>query len=132
MRGTRTTNAYHENEVCAGEAYQMSEMFRGKAVIPGLAEIFRQIYLVPCEENEENYKRVVGSGIQPEDKSLGHFIMDERDVCEKIATPAGDVTAVTLHQRQDFETLCRCITHDYSGKPLPATMGAIHIRKIVS
>lgn len=109
----------------------MGVLFSGREVIPGLAARYKQLYLVPRPENEEAYRQITSQGKEPPAYDLSHFVMNDADVCETVATPAGEVMAVTLHERSDFETVLRCAGHDFSQKPYPATLGAQHISGLI-
>lgn len=103
----------------------MSEIVSGKEVLPYLAQIYPQLYLVPGEPGaEEAYKEIVLGGEQAESDSLSHFIMNDADCLELVDTPAGSVRVVTLHERRDFEMFLwimanKCVPYD-----VPATQGA--------
>ena len=47
----------------------------GSAVIPYLAEMYKQLYIRPAEDTLEQYKAVVLAGEEPASRSLSHFIM---------------------------------------------------------
>ena len=104
----------------------------GKETLPYLAELYQQLYLTPTEEGNPAYKSIVLAGEDAEKKDLSHFVMDERDSCVLMETPAGQVRAVTLHQRQDFETALHCIAGKCCIKPIPATQGASILDGVIS
>lgn len=109
----------------------MENTYGGK-VLPALAEIYPQLYLVPGDENTEAYKSVVRRGDIPEIKSLSHFITDERDSCVTENTPAGDITIVTLNTRRDFETFLNIMANKCRVKEIPVTQGASIIDGIIN
>ena len=84
----------------------------GRQVLPYLAELFQQLYLKPEPEGNPLYKSVVLAGEDAPDNDLSHFIMDERDSCVLLDTPAGPVRTV----RQSASSLAgsssrmRCMT----------------------
>ena len=104
----------------------------GKETLPYLAELYQQLYLSPTEEGNPAYKSIVLAGEDAEKKDLSHFVMDERDSCVLMETPAGQVRAVTLHQRQDFETALHCIAGKCCIKPIPDTQGASILDCVIS
>ena len=104
----------------------------GKEVLPYLAELYQQLYLPPTEEGNPAYKPVVLAGEEAEKKDLSHFVMDDRDSCVLMDTPAGQVRAVTLHQRKDFETALNCIGSRCRITPVPATQGASILDGVIS
>lgn len=98
----------------------------GMTVIEQLAETYPQLYLDPDKADTGEYKSCVLQGKRPEECSLSHFAMDERDSAESVETPAGTAQVITLHNRHDFEVLVRCMMAAKNGPRdiIPATMGA--------
>ncbi len=104
----------------------------GKQVLPYLAQRFQQLYLKPEPEGNPLYRSVVLAGEDAPSQDLSHFVMDERDSCVLLDTPAGSVRAVTLHQRSDFETALNCIAMKTRVTEIPATQGASILDGVIS
>ncbi|MBR3631016.1 MAG: hypothetical protein IKN55_11185 [Oscillospiraceae bacterium] len=104
----------------------------GRQVIPALADIFRQLYLVPGEESQQLYKGVVLRGEEPPTNSLAHFITSDRDRCSFEQTPAGEVRVIVLDERQDFETFLRIMANRCAAVEIPRTQGASIISGIIN
>ncbi len=104
----------------------------GRQVLPYLAKLFQQLYLKPEPEGNPLYKSVVLAGEDAPENDLSHFIMDERDSCVLLDTPAGPVRTVTLHQRRDFETALHCIATKTKITDIPATQGASILDGVIS
>ena len=96
----------------------------GKEVLPYLAEIYQQLYLIPGPEAEKEYPEIVQSGQSAGSKDLSHFRMNEKDSLELEETPAGSVQVVTLHERQDFERFMQIMANRCAPVEIPATQGA--------
>ena len=55
-------------------------MIKGKDVLPYLAQIYWQLYIVPGQPDSENmYNDTVRKGLKPLSEDLSHFIMHEED-----------------------------------------------------
>ena len=104
----------------------------GKDLIPSLAELYKQLYIRPAEDALETYKDVVLAGEEPPSRSLSHFIMHEQDSVVYEETPAGPVLAVTLNERQDFETFLQIIANKCMPVTIPATQGATLLDGVIS
>ena len=97
---------------------------RGADVILSLAKIYPQLYLTPCPEGAEEYKKVVEYGEMPQSSSLSHFKCSDEDSLTMENTPAGPVPVITLHERADFELFLQIMGHRCVPKKIPATQGA--------
>ncbi len=104
----------------------------GKDVIPALAEVYQQLYLVPGDEGAEAYKKIVRSGKDASVKSLEHFHMSDKDSCRMEKTPAGDVMVVTLNDRHDFELFLQIMAECCVKTEIPPSQGASIIDGIVN
>ena len=97
---------------------------RGADAIKTLAEIYPQLYLEPGPAGAEEYKKIVECGEQPQSRSLSHFTCSEDDLLTEETTPAGNVSVITLHNREDFELFLQIVAHRCVPKDIPATQGA--------
>ena len=105
----------------------------GKEALESLADIYRQIYIDPGAENAgELYEAAVKRGIDPDKKSLSHFISDPRDTHEMVSTPAGEVRVITLHRRADFEMLLIIMGNRCRIKEIPKTQGASNLNGLIN
>ena len=93
-------------------------------ILQPLAEIYPQLYLTPGEEGAEQFRRVVGRGEDPPTHSLDHFRGSPRDSVTTETTPAGDVTVITLGDRQDFELFLQIMGNRCIPEKIPVTQGA--------
>ena len=96
------------------------------SVLAALARDYPQLYLDPDRDSQEEYRRVVLRGQEPEQKSLAHYAGDVHDRDEREATPAGPVRVVTLGSRRDFELVLRGLMAAKDGPQamIPSTQGA--------
>ncbi len=74
-----------------------------------LAEIWPQLYLNPDHADQQQFRKTVLSGEEPDIKDLSHFECDPLDSEEMQETPVGLIRVVTLHNRKDYETFIRCM-----------------------
>ncbi len=107
-------------------------LISGRGTLAFLAAYYPQLYLRPGEEGEKLYPDVVLRFQDVKDRSLSHFICSDRDLCRLIHTPAGDVLAATLGERQDFENCLRIITARCRMIDIPRTQGASFISGVIS
>ena len=107
-------------------------MWRGRQVIENLAEIYQQLYLAPGEESENLYPQIVRRGQPAPVRTLTHFHLSDSDICELLTTPAGDVMAVTLSDRSDFETFIRIMSEKCCPVAVPTTQGALIIDGVIN
>ena len=105
---------------------------QGSEVLEYLAGLYPQIYLLPTEEGNPLYRDVVLSGEDAPEHTLSHFITDPNDCLTMENTPAGEVMAVTMTNRSDFETLLRIMAHKCKTVPVPATQGASILDGVIS
>ena len=105
---------------------------QGRQVLPVMAKSFQQLDLAPRPEGNPHYREVVLAGEDAPQKDLSHFFMDERDTSVFLDTPAGEVRAVTLHDRRDFETALNCIGNKTRTAEIPATQGASILDGVIS
>ena len=111
----------------------MPEMnWAGREVIPSLAEIYQQLYVVPSENGAEQYREIVLKGHPPARKNLDHFITSDNDSCCTEHTPAGDATVITLDERADFEMFLQIMCNRCTPQEIPATQGAVHVSGIIN
>ena len=97
---------------------------KGTEVIPYLAGIWPQIYLLPTPEGNPLYQAVVLSGEDAPTHSLSHFRGSPEDIITREETPAGPVIAVTITDRADFEMITRILGHKCRLDVIPASQGA--------
>ena len=112
-------------------AYTDREFF-GRGTIPGLAEIFEQIYIAPGPEGEKLYESVAVKGCSPPSRECSHFIGSEKDSSVFVDTPAGKVRVVTLAERADFVTMLRILGEKCAAVPVPETQGAVILDGLVN
>ena len=96
----------------------------GKEVLPALARIYPQLYLVPGTETAESYRDVVLRGQDAPAHSLSHFRGSDGDSLLAEETPAGTVPVITLRERGDFELFLQIMACRCTPRPIPATQGA--------
>ena len=107
--------------------------FYGREALENLADIYRQIYIDPAAENAlEQYEAVVKRGLDPDKRSLSHFISDTRDTNEMVQTPAGEVRVITLYERADFEILLNILGNRCRIKEIPKTQGASNLNGLIN
>ena len=96
------------------------------SVLAALARDYPQLYLDPDRDGQEEYRRVVLRGQEPEKRTLAHYAGDVHDRDETVATPAGPVRVVTLGNRRDFELVLRGLMAAKEGPQamIPSTQGA--------
>ena len=94
------------------------------SILRPLAEIYPQLYLTPGEEGAKLYQEIVRKGADAPEHSLDHFRGSSRDEITTEKTPAGDVLAVTLGDRQDFELFLQIMGNRCTPAEIPATQGA--------
>ncbi|MCR4909127.1 MAG: hypothetical protein K5985_09860 [Lachnospiraceae bacterium] len=104
----------------------------GRAVLESLAEIYRQLYLVPGKKGEEEYSLVVRQGQEPEEKNLSHFKSDEKDSLVFMDTPVGEVCVITLNERQDFVTFLQIMANRCAEVNIPDTQGASILSGVIN
>lgn len=108
-------------------------ILQGKEVIPYLAYIYNQLYVMPgIEGAKEKYEAIVKRGKSAPEKVLSHFLLSEYDKIEVVGTPAGDVKIVTLYERRDFETFLQIMANRCTVKDIPETQGAAIIDGIIN
>ena len=96
----------------------------GKEALESLAVIYRQIYIDPGAGNAgELYEAAVKRGIDPDKRSLSHFISDPRDTHEMVSTP---------HRRADFEMLLIIMGNRCRIKEIPKTQGASNLNGLIN
>ena len=105
---------------------------KGTDVIPYLAGIYPQIYLIPQEGGNPLYRKIVLAGKDAPSHSLDHFQKDPGDLLTMEETPAGDIMAVTLISRSDFETMSQIMGHKCRNDRIPATEGASILDGVIS
>ena len=89
-----------------------------------LAERFQQLYLTPGEEGAAQYRAVVRQGKDAARKDLSGFIQHPADCMTVERTPAGEVSAVCVHERADFERFLQIMANRCQRVIIPATQGA--------
>ncbi len=105
----------------------------GRDVVAGLAETYYQLYVKPGgEESERQYKDIVTRGGEPEERSLSHFILDERDRLTVEETPAGEISVITLYNRKDYETFIKIMASKCRDVPIPPTQGASFLNGVIN
>ena len=107
-------------------------LWTGPQVLENLAQIYEQLYLPPGKESEELYPDIVLKGAKAPEQSLSHFRSTGDDTCTMISTPAGEVMAVTLYDRSDFETFLQIMTERCKAVPVPKTQGAVTIIGVIN
>lgn len=94
-------------------------------VIEEMAKVYPQLYLVPGEEGaQEAYARIVRRGEDAPNHATGHFRGSSQDRLDVEKTPAGEVQAVTLGDRHDFELFLQIMANRCAAVEIPATQGA--------
>ena len=105
----------------------------GKNTAAALAEIYPQLYIVPCgEESEEQYRQTVRRGILPAVRKLDHFICDDGDSCVNTETPAGTVAVVTFVRREDFEMFYTIMGYKCVRTEIPPEIGAAILDGVIN
>ncbi len=105
----------------------------GRDVVAGLAETYYQLYVRPgAEGSEQQYKNIVTRGEKPEQRSLSHFILDERDRLTVEETPAGEICVITLYNRKDYETFIKIMAGKCRDVPIPPTQGASFLNGVIN
>ena len=110
----------------------METEVRGRAVLPALARIYPQLYLVPGTDSAALYDDVVLRGEDAPTRSLAHFTMDDGDSLVYESTPAGEVPVITLRCRADFELFLQIMACRCTPKPIPRTQGASTLDGVVN
>ncbi|MCR5748074.1 MAG: hypothetical protein K6G03_10235 [Lachnospiraceae bacterium] len=109
------------------------EHVKGRDVIPALADIYNKLYLAPGMDGlKEEYEAVALGGEEPRVKSLSHFSGDDEDEMIFEQTPAGEVLAVTLSKREDFEMFLNIMLNKCVIKEIPKTQGASILDGVVN
>ena len=104
-----------------------------ESILKPLAEIYPQLYLTPGAEGaEEAYSRIVRRGEDAPAHSLAHFRGSSLDELTTESTPAGEVRAVTLGNRQDFEMFLQIMANRCVPVEIPATQGASILDGVVN
>lgn len=100
-----------------------------RSVLGALAEEYPQLYLDPDAASQEEYRRIVLRGEEPDTKSLDHYSGDPGDKMEIPDTPAGSAVVVTLGNRKDFELVIRDMLAAKDGPEteVPTSQGAAMI-----
>lgn len=106
---------------------------KGKQVLLKLIDRYPQLTLEPAEglKDTEEYRRIVRNGYRPEVLEC-RFRTSDRDSCQVVDTPAGDVEIVYLAEREDFERAVRILAYQGEHSSIPVSMGAVTIRGIVN
>jgi len=108
-------------------------VLRGADALRSLAGIYQQLYLDPAQpESREVYRAIVRRGQDAVSRSLDHFRTDADDILETVATPAGEVTVLTLCVRQDFETFLRIMAERCEMSVIPASQGASMLNGVIN
>ena len=110
----------------------METEVRGRAVLPALARIYPQLYLVPGTDSAALYDDVVLRGEDAPTRSLAHFTMDDGDSLVYESTPAGEVPVITLRCRADFELFLQIMACRCTPKPIPRTQVASTLDGVVN
>ena len=126
-----------EREQRQGKNYNMGRNKKemcaaSKSVIRKLAGIYPQLYLKPGPESELIYPDVVQRGKAVPHEDLSHFRTSAADECRMVQTPAGEVRAVTLGDRRDFEVFLQIMANRCKKVAIPATQGAQFIDGIIN
>ena len=101
-------------------------------VIERLADIYRQLFVVPGAGAKEKYLDIVERGHEPETRDLSHFITSEDDSLVYEETPAGTVAIITLGRRDDFVTFLRIMANRCEPVDIPDTQGAAIIDGVIN
>ncbi len=104
----------------------------GKEVLPALARVYPQLYLVPGAEAAETYRDIVLRGQDAPGHSLTHFRGHDGDSLIPEETPAGTVPVITLQERADFELFLQIMAHRCTPAAIPKTQGASILDGIVN
>jgi len=105
---------------------------RGREVLPALAAVYPQLYLVPGPEGARVYPDIVRSGQDAPSHALNHFLGHEDDSLLWEETPAGPVPVITLQERADFELFLQIMAHRCEPTPIPRTQGASILDGVVN
>ncbi len=98
--------------------------YYGYDALGHLAETYQQLYVAPGENSGDLYKSIVLRGEDAPEKDLSHFIRSKQDSLAAEDTPAGPVSVLTLHERQDFELFLQIIGNRCMPCEVPVTQGA--------
>ena len=101
----------------------LHSQLQSKSVIKALTDTYRQLFLAPGPGAEERYLDIVERGREPQKRDLSHFITSEKDSISVEETPAGNVTVITLGNRQDFITFLRIMANRCESVDIPDTQG---------
>ena len=104
----------------------------GADVLPSLALVYPQLYLVPGTGDAALYDDIVLRGAEPPRRSLGHFHLDAGDSLVYESTPAGEVPVITLRRREDFELFLQIMACRCTRKPIPRTQGASTLDGVIN
>lgn len=106
---------------------------KGKQVLLKLINRYPQLTLEPADglKDTAEYRGIVRSGYRPEVLEC-RFRTSDRDSCQVVDTPAGDVEIVYLAEREDFERAVRILAYQGEHSSIPVSMGAVTIRGIVN
>ena len=106
--------------------------WNGAEVLENLAATYEQLYLKPGADGERLYPGVARGGQRAPERSLNHFNGTEADSCGYVSTPAGEVLAITLHDRSDFETFLQIMAEGCRMTPIPPTQGAVILDGVIN
>ena len=106
--------------------------WKGSEVLENLAAIYEQLYLTPGEEGERLYPGIARGGRHAPERTLGHFNGTAEDSCGYVQTPAGEVLAITLHDRRDFETFLQIMAYGCRNTAIPPTQGAVILDGVIN
>ena len=106
--------------------------WKGAEVLENLAATYEQLYLIPGEEGTRLYPGIVRGGQRAPGKSLAHFHGSKADSSGYVSTPAGEVLAITLHDRSDFETFLQIMVEGCRKTPIPKTQGAAILDGVIN
>lgn len=104
----------------------------GAEVLENLAATYEQLYLNPGAEGERLYPSIARGGQRAPERSLRHFNGTAVDSCGYVSTPAGEVLAITLHDRSDFETFLQIMVEGCRKTPIPKTQGAAILDGVIN
>ncbi|MBQ4482873.1 MAG: hypothetical protein II966_06530, partial [Lachnospiraceae bacterium] len=101
-------------------------------VIATLADTYRQLYVAPGPGAKEKYLAIVEKGHEPETRDLSHFITSEKDSILTVQTLVGEVTVITLGNREDFVTFLQIMANRCEPVDIPDTQGASIIDGVIN
>lgn len=108
-------------------------MILGREVIPYLARIYKQLYLIPGSDGaDDKYRAIVRRGEDLSEKTLAHFTMSDNDSLVITETPAGIVQVISLYERNDFEIFIQIMANRCKKKVIPRTQGAAIIDGVIN